>query len=183
MRNGLIPIITILALLIPEAVAGAVITEQVFAWNGMGQLAVKAASARDPSLMMAIILITGIAVLIANIIADIGYAVADPRVAIDRANEPEALATAWPRRDLVRLPVALGTQEVAGERVSPRRAAVRRFLALSARDRRVIMLLDHRPDGDLRAAADAVAARLARLLAGARQPPSPGTSWDGRLRP
>jgi peptide/nickel transport system permease protein len=84
-RNGLIPIITILALLIPEAVAGAVITEQVFAWNGMGQLAVKAASARDPSLMMAIILITGIAVLLANIIADIGYAVADPRVAYDRA--------------------------------------------------------------------------------------------------
>jgi peptide/nickel transport system permease protein len=84
-RNGLIPIITILALLIPEAVAGAVITEQVFAWNGMGQLAVKAASARDPSLMMAIILITGIAVLVANIIADIGYAVADPRVAYDRA--------------------------------------------------------------------------------------------------
>jgi peptide/nickel transport system permease protein len=84
-RNGLIPIITIVALLIPEAVAGAVITEQVFAWNGMGQLAVKAASARDPSLMMAIILITGIAVLVANIIADIGYAVADPRVAYDRA--------------------------------------------------------------------------------------------------
>ena len=84
-RNGLIPIITILALLIPEAVAGAVITEQVFAWNGMGQLAVKAASARDPSLMMGIILITGIAVLVANIIADIGYAVADPRVAYDRA--------------------------------------------------------------------------------------------------
>ena len=51
----------------------------------MGQLAVKAAGARDPSLMMGIILITGIAVLIANIIADIGYAVADPRVAYDRA--------------------------------------------------------------------------------------------------
>ena len=84
-RNGLIPIITIMALLIPEAVAGAVITEQIFAWNGMGQLAVKAASARDPSLMMGIILITGIAVLVANIIADIGYAVADPRVAYDRA--------------------------------------------------------------------------------------------------
>jgi peptide/nickel transport system permease protein len=84
-RNGLIPIITILALLIPEAVAGAVITEQVFAWNGMGQLAVKAASARDPALMMGIILITGIAVLTANIVADIGYAVADPRVRYDRA--------------------------------------------------------------------------------------------------
>jgi len=84
-RNALIPIITITALLIPEAVAGAVITEQIFAWNGMGQLAVKAAGARDPSLMMGIILITGISVLVANIIADIGYAVADPRVRYDRS--------------------------------------------------------------------------------------------------
>ena len=84
-RNALIPVIPIVALLSPEAVAGAVITEQVFAWNGMGQLAVKAANARDPSLMMGIILITGIAVLVANIVADIGYALADPRVAYDRA--------------------------------------------------------------------------------------------------
>ncbi|MFN8619156.1 MAG: ABC transporter permease [Chloroflexota bacterium] len=79
-RNALIPIITIIAWLAPEAIAGAVITEQIFAWNGMGQLAVDAAGARDPSLMMGIILITGIAVLAANIIADISYAMADPRV-------------------------------------------------------------------------------------------------------
>jgi peptide/nickel transport system permease protein len=85
LRNGLIPIITLVALLIPEAVAGAVITEQIFAWNGMGQLAVNAANARDPSLMMGIILIVGTAVLVANLIADIGYAVADPRVRFDRA--------------------------------------------------------------------------------------------------
>jgi ABC-type dipeptide/oligopeptide/nickel transport system permease component len=85
LRNGLIPIITLLALLIPEAVAGAVITEQIFAWNGMGQMVVKAANARDPSLMMAVILITGVAVLIANLIADISYAIADPRVKYERA--------------------------------------------------------------------------------------------------
>jgi len=85
LRNGLIPIITLLALLIPESVAGAVITEQIFSWNGLGQMTVKAASARDPSLMMAVILITGVAVLFANLVADIGYAVADPRVKYDRA--------------------------------------------------------------------------------------------------
>ena len=51
----------------------------------MGQMVVKAANARDPSLMMAVIVITGIAVLIANLIADIGYAFADPRVRFDRA--------------------------------------------------------------------------------------------------
>lgn len=84
-RNGLIPIITIIAWLAPEAVAGAVITEQIFAWNGLGQLAVKAAAARDPSLMMGIILITGTAVLLANLLADIAYAVADPRVRYERA--------------------------------------------------------------------------------------------------
>lgn len=83
LRNALIPIITLVALLIPEAVAGAVITEQIFAWNGMGQLAVNAASDRDPAVMMAIILIVGTAVLIANILADIGYAVTDPRVRYD----------------------------------------------------------------------------------------------------
>jgi ABC-type dipeptide/oligopeptide/nickel transport system permease component len=49
----------------------------------MGQLAVKAAGARDPSMMMGIILITGVAVLAANIVADIGYAIADPRVRYD----------------------------------------------------------------------------------------------------
>jgi peptide/nickel transport system permease protein len=80
LRNGLIPIITIIAWLAPEAVAGAVITEQIFAWGGIGQLAVRAAGARDPSLMMGIILITGTAVLLANLVADIAYAVADPRV-------------------------------------------------------------------------------------------------------
>ena len=84
-RNGLIPIITIIAWLAPEAVAGAVITEQIFAWNGIGQLAVKAAGARDPSLMMGIILITGAAVLVANLVADIAYAMADPRVRYDRS--------------------------------------------------------------------------------------------------
>jgi peptide/nickel transport system permease protein len=84
-RNALIPIITIVAWLAPEAIAGAVITEQIFAWNGMGQLAVKAAGARDPSLMMGIILITGITVLAANIIADIAYAGADPRVRFEKA--------------------------------------------------------------------------------------------------
>ena len=86
LRNGLIPIITIIAWLAPEAVAGAVITEQIFAWGGIGQLAVKAASARDPSLMMGIILITGTAVLIANLIADLAYAAADPRVRFVRGS-------------------------------------------------------------------------------------------------
>ena len=64
--------------------AGAVVTETVFNWPGLGQLSVKAAKAGDPSLMMGIVLIVGTAVLIASIVADLAYSVADPRIRFDR---------------------------------------------------------------------------------------------------
>jgi peptide/nickel transport system permease protein len=80
LRNALIPIITVVGLILPELVAGAVITEALFGWPGMGQLAVKAAAGRDAALMMGVILVVAVAVLIANLITDIAYAFADPRV-------------------------------------------------------------------------------------------------------
>jgi len=80
LRNALIPIITVIGLLLPELVGGAIITEQVFSWPGMGLLAVRAASQRDPSLMMGIVLLVSIAVLTANILTDIVYTYADPRI-------------------------------------------------------------------------------------------------------
>jgi len=79
-RNALIPIITIIGLILPDLVAGAVITESLFGWPGMGQLAVKAAEGRDPALMMGVILVIATGVLVANIVTDIAYAIADPRV-------------------------------------------------------------------------------------------------------
>jgi peptide/nickel transport system permease protein len=85
-RNSLIPIITVVGLLLPELVAGAVITEQIFAWPGMGSLAVRAARDRDPALMMGVVLVVGIAVLITNIIVDVLYARVDPRIRFGRAN-------------------------------------------------------------------------------------------------
>jgi peptide/nickel transport system permease protein len=85
-RNSLIPIITVIGLLLPELVAGAVITEQIFAWPGMGQLAVRAASDRDPALMMGVVLVIGTAVLVTNILVDITYARADPRVHLGSAS-------------------------------------------------------------------------------------------------
>lgn len=84
LRNALIPVITVLAFLMPELIAGAVVTETVFNWPGLGQLSVKAAKAGDPSLMMGIVLIVGTAVLIASILADIAYSIADPRIRFDR---------------------------------------------------------------------------------------------------
>ena len=59
LRNALIPIITVLAFLLPELIAGAVITETVFNWPGLGQLSVRAARDRDPALMMGVVLIVG----------------------------------------------------------------------------------------------------------------------------
>ena len=79
-RNALIPIITLVALMLPELVAGAVVTEQVFAWPGLGQLAVEAAGDRDPALMMGLMMIIALFVVIASLLADLSYAVADPRV-------------------------------------------------------------------------------------------------------
>ena len=79
-RNALLPIVTVLGLYLPELVAGAVITEQVFQWPGMGQMAVKAATSRDPSLMQGVVLVVGVAVLISNLVIDILYTLFDPRV-------------------------------------------------------------------------------------------------------
>lgn len=84
LRNALIPVITVLAFLMPELIAGAVVTETVFNWPGLGQLSVRAAKAGDPALMMGIVLIVGTAVLVASIIADLAYSVADPRIRFDR---------------------------------------------------------------------------------------------------
>ena len=80
LRNALIPIITVLAILLPELIAGAVITETVFNWPGLGQLAVRAARDRDPALMMGVVLIVGTFTLAASIVADFAYSVADPRI-------------------------------------------------------------------------------------------------------
>ncbi len=78
--NALIPIITVIGLALPDTVAGAVITEQVFSWPGMGRLAVTAANNRDAAVMMAVVLIVATVVLLANILTDLAYAVADPRI-------------------------------------------------------------------------------------------------------
>jgi peptide/nickel transport system permease protein len=85
LRNALLPIITVVGLLLPDLVGGAVITEQIFTWPGMGSLAVRAAQDRDPALMMGVILVVAIGVLAANLATDLAYAVVDPRVRLDRA--------------------------------------------------------------------------------------------------
>ena len=73
-----------MGLLLPDLVAGAIVTEQVFSWPGMGLLTVRAANSRDPSLMMGIVLIVAITVSDVNIVIDISYTYVDPRVRVAR---------------------------------------------------------------------------------------------------
>jgi len=84
LRNALIPIVTILGLDLPMLVSGAVLTEKVFNWPGMGRLFVDMATAREYSALMAIVIITSVFVVLGNMLADILYAVVDPRVQLGR---------------------------------------------------------------------------------------------------
>src|SRR5262245_18260676 len=79
-RNGLIPIITLIGLSIPEVVGAAVVTESVFAWPGLGLMLVEAVGQRDFLLIMGITILLATVVLIANLVADVAYGVADPRI-------------------------------------------------------------------------------------------------------
>lgn len=80
LRNALLPLITVAGLQVPALFAGAVITEQVFAWPGMGFFAIQAIGARDYPVVMAVTLISATLVVLGNFLADLFYAVADPRV-------------------------------------------------------------------------------------------------------
>lgn len=80
LRNALIPIITIIGMDIPLLIGGAVVTEQVFQWPGLGQLTIQSIGSRDYSTLMALNFIAAIAVLGSNLITDILYSVADPRI-------------------------------------------------------------------------------------------------------
>jgi len=79
-RNALMPIITLLGLSLPALVGGAIITEQIFAWNGLGQLIVTSASKRDTPVVMTLVMISAVAIVIGNLLADICYGFVDPRI-------------------------------------------------------------------------------------------------------
>ncbi|MEG0289315.1 MAG: ABC transporter permease [Carnobacterium sp.] len=83
LRNALIPIITIIGMDIPKLIGGAVVTEQIFQWPGLGQLMITSINSRDYPVLMAITLLSAVAVMAANISTDILYAVVDPRIKYD----------------------------------------------------------------------------------------------------
>ena len=81
-RNALIPIATIVAFDVGAIIGGAVITERVFGWTGMGALFVNGLDRVDPNPVMAFFLVTGSLAIIFNLIADLVYAGLDPRIRV-----------------------------------------------------------------------------------------------------
>jgi peptide/nickel transport system permease protein len=80
LRNGLIPIITIFGLMLPTFIGGSVIVETLFSWPGIGKLFIDATFERDYPVIMAITMFGAILTVLGNLIADILYAVLDPRI-------------------------------------------------------------------------------------------------------
>ena len=80
LRNALIPVITLLGLSLPFLVSGAVITESIFAWPGMGQQVLQSIPSKDIQVVTGFTLMASIMVVLGNLLSDILYAVVDPRV-------------------------------------------------------------------------------------------------------
>jgi peptide/nickel transport system permease protein len=80
LRNALIPLATIVAIDIAAIIGGAVVTESVFEWEGMGRLFVDGLRGFDANRVMAFFVVTGIIAVVFNLFADIVYAVLDPRI-------------------------------------------------------------------------------------------------------
>lgn len=83
LRNALIPIITLMGFEIGVLLSGAVITEQVFQYPGLGTLFLSSVTNRDYPVVMAIAMILGVLILIGNLLADIFYSIVDPRIRYD----------------------------------------------------------------------------------------------------
>jgi peptide/nickel transport system permease protein len=81
--NALLPFITIIGLDIPTLLAGAVVTERIFAWPGMGRLFIDHTERSDFPMLMGILMLLALAVVIFQIITDIVYSFVDPRIRLE----------------------------------------------------------------------------------------------------
>jgi peptide/nickel transport system permease protein len=83
LKNALIPVVTVTALSLPGVIGGALVTETIFAWPGMGRLFINALTQSDLALLMGYLLLLAFLVVFSNLLADIVYAWLDPRVKYD----------------------------------------------------------------------------------------------------
>jgi peptide/nickel transport system permease protein len=80
LRNAALPVITLLGLAVPQLLSSSIVVETVFAWPGIGRLVVESAFQRNYTVLMGEIVIVSVLVAVGSLVADIGYAWADPRV-------------------------------------------------------------------------------------------------------
>lgn len=83
LRNSMIPVVTVIALGIPSVFCGAIITEQIFKVNGLGQLLITALQGSDIPMVMTITFLLAVLIVMMNLIADVLYGVLDPRIRYD----------------------------------------------------------------------------------------------------
>jgi peptide/nickel transport system permease protein len=79
-RNAMLPFVTNLGLEIPFLFTGAIVTETIFSWPGIGRLTIDATRDFDYPMLMGVLLVTSMFVVLANLLADVAYAVVDPRI-------------------------------------------------------------------------------------------------------
>ena len=80
LRNAMLPVLTNIGLEIPFLFTGALVTETIFSWPGVGRLFIEATSKFDYPILMGILMISAILVVFANLLADLTYALVDPRI-------------------------------------------------------------------------------------------------------
>jgi peptide/nickel transport system permease protein len=80
LKNAFIPVLTIAGLQLGTVLAGAVITETVFSWPGIGRLAIQAISVRDYPVVQAVVIVTAMGFVLVNLAVDLLYRVLDPRI-------------------------------------------------------------------------------------------------------
>jgi len=80
MKNALLPIVTIIGMSIGTIISGAVIIETIFSWPGLGSLTIQSVLRRDYSVIMAIVLMLGVMIVVANLLTDLLYSYLDPRI-------------------------------------------------------------------------------------------------------
>ena len=83
LRNSLIPVVTLIALGIPTIFSGAIITEQIFRVNGLGQLLIIAIEGADIPLVQTLTFLFAILIVLFNLVADVLYGILDPRIRYD----------------------------------------------------------------------------------------------------
>jgi peptide/nickel transport system permease protein len=80
LRNALLPLVTVMGLDLGTLVGGAVVTEKLFRWPGLGQLSVDAVFARDAPIVLGTVIVASTAIVLSNLVVDVSYALLDPRV-------------------------------------------------------------------------------------------------------